>query len=146
MKRRKVRELVLKALFASEIESGDSFRQFQYILEDREMAGFGEDEPLPVLSAAEEAYVGRLLEGIASRKTELDGLIARYAVDWEIDRLGGVERNIMRMGFYEMLYDRLPPAIAINEAVDLTKAYGMPEATGFVNGILDKKAGKNKAD
>ena len=139
MKRRKIRELVLKSLFACEIEDGDPFRQFQYILGDYEMAGFHEDEPAPVLSGTEKTYVSRLIEGIVSHKAELDEIISRHAVDWEIDRLGGLERNIMRLAFFEMLYDKLPRAIAINEAVELTKLYSMPEAVGFVNGILDKK-------
>ncbi|MCL1804435.1 MAG: transcription antitermination factor NusB [Clostridiales bacterium] len=141
MKRREARELVIKALFAFEIEKSDPFRQLAYIAGDEEMSGFGGGASAPSLSAADDEYVRRLTSGILSRREELDGLIRTYAVDWEPDRLGGAERNILRMSLYEMLYDeKLHPAIAINEAVDLVKKYCSPEAAGFVNGILGKKA------
>lgn len=146
MKRRNTRELVIKALFAYEIEKGDPFRQLDYIAGDWEMAGFDEGKLETFLAGIEDEYARRLTSGILENKEELDKIIGDFAVDWEIGRLGGAERNILRMGLYEMLYDeKLPPAIAINEAVDLIKKYGSQEAAKFVNGILGKKAEELKA-
>ena len=138
-RRRNARELVIKALFASEIEKGDPFRQLAYIAGDWEMAGFEEEDPEAFI--IDDAYVRQLTTGILDHMEELDEIIKSYAVDWDLNRLGGTERNILRMGLFEMLYgERLPPAVVINEAVELTKKYGSPEASGFINGILDKKA------
>jgi N utilization substance protein B len=146
MKRRNTRELVIKALFAYEIEKGDPFRQLDYIAGDWEMAGCGEGKLAAFLAGIEDEYARRLTSGILGHKEELDKIIGDSAVDWELNRLGGAERNILRMGLYEMLYDeKLPPAIAINEAVDLIKKYGSREAAKFVNGILGKKAEEWKA-
>ena len=141
MKRRKTRELVIKALFAYEMEKGDPFRQLSYIAEDWEMAGFTEGKREAFLSAIEDEYARRLTAGVLDNKEKLDEMITAYAVDWEISRLGGAERNILRMSFYEMLYDeKLAPAIVINEAVDMIKKYGTPEAARFVNGVLGSYA------
>jgi N utilization substance protein B len=141
MKRRNLRELVFKVLFANELEKGDPFKQLGYILEDQEMAGFDEDNMPVVLTGVENDYAGRLISGILQHQSDLDAVIGGYSADWGVERLGGAERNILRMGFYEMLYDeKLPPAIAINEAVDMIKKYGTPEAAKFINGILGKKA------
>ena len=141
MKRRNTRELVIKALFAYEIEKGDPIRQLEYISEDWEMAGFPEGSREKFLSGIEDEYARRLTAGILDHRDELDQIINDYAIDWDIKRLGGAERNILRMGLYEMLYDeKLPPAIAINEAVDLVKIYGSEEASRFINGILGRKA------
>lgn len=141
MKRRNTRELVIKALFAYEIEKGDPIRQLEYIAEDWEMAGFPEGDREAFLNSIEDEYARRLTAGILEHKEELDRLINNYAIDWDIKRLGGAERNILRMGLYEMLYDeKLAPAIAINEAVELGKIYGSEEASRFINGILGRKA------
>ena len=141
MKRRDVRELVFKALFAYDFESsGDPFRLLDYIAGDLEMAGMKKGGRAAILSVAENEYARRLISGIMDNKDELDALISKYSIDWQIERLGVGERNVLRIGFYEMLYDeKLPPAIAINEALELIKKYGADDAAGFVNGILDKK-------
>ncbi|MDR1194466.1 MAG: transcription antitermination factor NusB [Peptococcaceae bacterium] len=141
MRRRDIRELVIKALFAYEIEKGDPWRQLAYIAEDGEMGGFAEGQEGVFLAGGESDYARRLMGGILEQREALDQVIAEYAVDWEIQRLGGIERNILRLGLYEMLYgEKLPPAIAINEALDLVKKYGGQEAARFVNGILGKRA------
>jgi len=141
IKRRNARELAIKALFAFEIEKGDPIRQLDYISADWEMAGFDEHNIESFLSLVEDEYARRLTSGILEKKEDLDTIISDYSQDWDISRLGGTERNILRMALYEMLFgEKLPPAIAINEAVDMIKKYGSPEAARFVNGILGKKA------
>jgi N utilization substance protein B len=139
--RRDARELAIKALFASEIEKGDPLRQLEYIAGDWEMAGFEDVGAYSGAFPADGAYIRRLTAGVLSHMDELDEIITLFAVDWELHRLGGIERNILRIGLYEMLFDeKLHPAVAINEAVELTKKYGNPESSGFINSILDKKA------
>ncbi|MCL2165985.1 MAG: transcription antitermination factor NusB [Clostridiales bacterium] len=142
MKRREVRELVFKTLFACDLGNDtDPFLLLEYITKDREMAGREAAYQPTKLSVSENRYARRLTSGVLSRKIELDEIIGSYSLDWNVERLGGAERSILRMGFYEMLFDeKLPPAIAINEAVDLIKKYGTSEAAKFVNGILGKKA------
>ena len=147
MKRREARELVVKALFACEIEKGDPFRQLEYIAGDWEMAGLDEGSRAPFLSGADNEYIRRLTTGILACREELDDIIRQYSVDWELSRLGGAERNILRMGLFEMLYDeKLHPAIAINEALEMIKKYCNSDAVKFINGILGKKAAEIKKD
>ena len=136
----------MKALFAWEIEKGDPLRHLDYISRDWEMAGFVEGQSEAFLKELDSAYAKRLACGVQEHKGELDKIIGEYSVDWEIDRLGGAERNILRLSLYEMLFDeKLAPAIAINEALDLIKIYGSQEAAKFVNGVLGKKAEELKA-
>ena len=145
MKRQEVRELAFKALFANDIESTDPIRHLDYILGDGEMAQGKEGGSEPSLSASDREYAVRLITGVCTNKAELDALITNYSLDWQTERLGGAERSILRIGFYEMLYDeKLPPAIAINVALELAKKYCAQEAAGFVNGILGKKAEEMK--
>ena len=69
----------------------------------------------------------------------IDDVIARYADNWEIHRMATVDRNILRLATYELLFvDEIPPKVSINEAVDLAKKFGDVESSRFVNGILDK--------
>jgi len=141
LKRREIRELAFKAIFANDIENGDPLQQLSYIAADSEMAGFDEENPEPVLDAAANAYAGRLVSGVISNKTGLDEVIGIYSIDWGTDRIGRIERCVLRMGFFELLYEeKLPPAIAIDEALRLTRKYGTPESVRFINGILGKKA------
>jgi len=70
---------------------------------------------------------------------EIDERITRYSENWDIHRLGGVDRNVLRLGFYELVYcEDVPPVVAVNEAVQLAKELSSDESGKFVNGILDK--------
>ena len=72
------------------------------------------------------------------RLEELDGLIARHSRGWRPDRITPVSRSILRLGIYEMRYvEDVPAAVAINEAVELTKRYDAEKARSFVNGVLN---------
>ena len=83
-------------------------------------------------------YTVQLVEGTVSRLTDIDRLIASYASNWNISRMAIVDRNILRMGAYELLYvDDVPPKVCLNEAVELAKRFGDEESSKFVNGILD---------
>lgn len=71
---------------------------------------------------------------------QLDGEIAQSADNWRLERIGAVERNILRLGAFELLGERVPPAVAIDEAVRLAHWFAGPKAPGFVNGVLDALA------
>ena len=84
-------------------------------------------------------FAEELARGVIAHHKEIDPLIEKYAANWEIDRMGIVDRNVMRIAVYEMLHrDDIPPVVSINEAVDLAKAFSSVESGKFVNGILDR--------
>jgi N utilization substance protein B len=84
-------------------------------------------------------FAERLVAGVLEHKKELDGLIGRYATNWKISRMQIVDRNILRLGAYELLWlDDVPAKVTVNEAIELAKDFGDDEAAKFVNGILDK--------
>lgn len=79
-------------------------------------------------------------EAVAARAEELDRRIDEAAIGWTADRMGAVERNVLRMGIYELETGSVPPEVAISEAVKLARRYASNEAGKFVNGILDRVA------
>ena len=80
-----------------------------------------------------------LVRGTAQKITELDGIIQANAAHWSLARIAPVERNILRLAAYELLFrDDIPERVAINEAIELAKLYGSEESGAFVNGILDQ--------
>jgi N utilization substance protein B len=87
------------------------------------------------------AFAQQLLAGVLAHLPELDRVIAAKAREWRLDRLANVDRNILRLGVYELTYGReVPASVAINEAVELAKVYGGPESGRFVNGVLGQVA------
>ena len=90
-----------------------------------------------------------LIKGVIDNKSQIDKLIERFSSNWKISRMGCVDRNILRIAAYEILYCHdIPPKVSINEAVDIGKLYGTEESGSFINGILDgiyqQQAAKNK--
>ena len=80
----------------------------------------------------------RLVQGVWEQKEAIDRLIKNYAENWRIERMSGVDRNILRVAVFELVYcSDIPPRVAINEAIDLGKQYGSEESGAFINGILD---------
>lgn len=89
-------------------------------------------------SAETRAFAERLVRGVQDHKQELDALIGRYAVNWKVSRMHIVDRNILRLGVYELLWlDDIPARVTLNEAIELAKDFGDEDAAKFVNGILD---------
>ena len=85
------------------------------------------------------AYANLLAVGVGGHIEDIDHKISDYATNWQIRRMAIIDRNIMRIGLYELQYTTdIPPKVAINEAVELAKKYGDLESSKFVNGILDK--------
>lgn len=84
-------------------------------------------------------FAGRLARGVNEHLSDIDDKISKYATNWQLKRMAIIDRNILRMGLYEMLFaPDIPPKVTINEAIELAKKYGDTESGKFVNGILDK--------
>jgi N utilization substance protein B len=76
---------------------------------------------------------------VLHNRDEIDALMSKYADNWDVERMGAVDRNIIRLALYEMFFrDDIPPVVSINEAVDIAKAFCDRESGRFVNGILDR--------
>lgn len=83
-------------------------------------------------------FAALLVNGVLSHLKEIDEQISRYAKNWQLKRMAVVDRNILRLGSFELLFGTdIPPKVAINEAVELSKRFSGLEAAKFVNGILD---------
>lgn len=84
-------------------------------------------------------FTETLVRGVCSRIDEIDAKIEEYTQNWSMHRIGSVERNVLRLAFYELLFcPDVPPPVVLNEAIDLAKYFSNAEAGRFVNGILDK--------
>ncbi len=83
-------------------------------------------------------FVDDLVQGVTEHRDELDEKIQPIAPDWPIEQIARIDRNILRIGVYELLFqaDIVPPKVAINEAVELAKAFGSDNSSKFVNGVL----------
>jgi N utilization substance protein B len=79
-----------------------------------------------------------LLDGVRQHRAELDQVLGGKAKNWSLERMAVVDRNILRLGAYEILYAGTPGQVAINEAVELAKLFGAEQSAPFVNGILDR--------
>lgn len=82
-------------------------------------------------------FASKLTNGVVAYQDHMDVIIARYAPEWPLDQMAVIDRNILRMAMYEFLVDgETPVKVAINEAVELAKAYGSDSAPRFINGVL----------
>ena len=80
-----------------------------------------------------------LVRGVMKHYGEINDLVERYAEHWKMARMTWIDRNILRMAIYELLYCQdIPPKVTINEAVDLGKKFGSEDSGAFINGILDR--------
>jgi N utilization substance protein B len=84
-------------------------------------------------------YAIELVEGVAKHQERIDSLIATYSVGWPLDRMPAVDRNVLRLGVYELLWrDEVPDVVAIDEAVGLAQQLSTDESPQFVNGLLNR--------
>ena len=131
-KRTRSRELALQILYQVDIRK-DNIDEF--------IADFWENQIASddTLDDSVREFSTTLVDGTLKNLGKIDEYIASYAENWQLSRMAVIDRNIMRMGTFELLYlEDMPPKVAINEAVELAKKYGDTESGKFVNGILDK--------
>ena len=129
MRRRSLsREHALKILYQFDITK----RPLDAVIESYWSAEDSKDEEIIT-------YANLISNGIGSHMDAIDSKISEYATNWQLKRMAVIDRNVMRIGLYELKYTHdIPPKVAINEAVELAKKYGDLESSKFVNGILDK--------
>ena len=87
----------------------------------------------------DEGFSETILRGVMAHIDEIDGMIVKYAPEWPLEKIAIIDRNILRIGLYELMYadpEEVPPKVAINESIELAKNYGGPNAARFVNGVL----------
>jgi transcription antitermination factor NusB len=94
-------------------------------------------EPTPSQASLIE-FSRSLVAGVRRNRGELDDLLGKTADNWRLERMAATDRNVLRLGAFELLYTDTPGAVVINEAVELAKRYGSAQSAQFVNGILDK--------
>ena len=84
-------------------------------------------------------FASRIVAGVQHHREEIDRLIGKHSTHWRLERIDRVDKNILRMGVFELLYcDDIPVKVALNEAIDLGKKFGTDESGAFINGILDR--------
>lgn len=126
MSRRLARQKAFQVLFQVDVGRTPLELAWQQVLEGGRLAE-------PYLG-----YARLLVDGTLAHLEEIDRLISRHSFDWRLERMGSVDRNVLRLGVYELLYcPDTPASVAINEAIELAKLYHDEEAGRFVNGILD---------
>ena len=129
-RRTKAREYVLQMLYQVDI-TGSSWQEI--------LKSFWENSNLQENSEELKDFSEQLLKGVSEHIGEIDKKISKYAANWQLDRMAFVDRNIMRLGCFELLFRHdIPPKVAINEAVELAKKYSGSESGKFVNAILDQ--------
>ena len=125
------RSIVLQSLFEIDFRSDSQVESNEEIIL-RNTAEFAND-------VVDTAFVRSLLNGVLSKKTEIDLVIEKAAPDWPLDKISIIDRNILRIGLYELLFadsKEVPAKVAINEAIELSKNYGGEKSSKFVNGVL----------
>jgi len=91
-------------------------------------------------------FTGSLVTGVRRRRHSLDQQIAQAAENWSLDRMAPTDRNLLRLGGYELLYTDVPGKVAVDEAVELAKRFGSAQSAQFVNGILDRLMHQKQGD
>lgn len=130
-KRTKAREIALQMLYELDIKK-EPVNGFLEDFWQRPSKDKPSDDAIKEFSTS-------LVKGTSEHLEEIDSLISMYAQNWQLKRMAVVDRNIIRMGCFELLHQEdIPPKVSINEAVELAKKYGDVESSKFVNGILDR--------
>ncbi len=138
--RRKSRELALQALFYLETNQSETNKEDKKELLDLFCLNF-EDK----ITEDTETFFLLLVNGVINSESELDSLLDSYSKNWKLSRMSSVDKNIMRIGAFELLKcPDIPSNVTINEAVEIGKKFGAKESASFINGVLDQiKISKN---
>jgi N utilization substance protein B len=135
--RSKAREVVVHILYQIEMSKADHKEAFREYLEN-----YPQKQEVIDFSLM-------LIDGVIKNLSTLDSVIKKYVKNWEIERMAVIDRNILRMAAFEIIYlEEIPPKVSINEAIELAKRFGDIDSPRFVNGVLDKiyKMESKKAD
>ena len=125
-KRSTGRKLGMQALYQAELRKEDVNNFIEAFLEDAESLDETKD------------FAKELAQGAWKNKTEIDKVIKKYAIDWDLDRITIIDKSLLRMAFYELIYVKVPARIVVNEMVELAKKFCEDESPKFLNGIVGK--------
>ncbi len=126
--RREGREAAVQFLFAHDLQAGN--------LSEEERAAFWD---IHSAKRGARGFAEQLVKGVLSRLQEIDERIATATQNFSIERLGNVDRNILRLAIYELVaLPDVPPPVVINEAIEIAKKFASAESASFVNGVLDR--------
>lgn len=122
MKRRTAREKALQALFQIDVSEVDPKDAIEHVLD----------------GARSDDYLVQLVLGVVDNLTQIDEVLQGNLENWTLDRVATVDRNILRLSTYELIYckEDVPPNVAIDEAIEIAKIYGDEKSSKFINGIL----------
>jgi len=133
-KRTKAREFALKILYSVDIRKDEAEECSRLFWENEKDA---EQEV--------KEFCNFLVDGVVKNMERINSVISKSATNWQIQRMATIDRNILRLATFELLFvDEIPPKVSINEAIEIAKKYGDKDSGKFVNGVLDKinKEGK----
>jgi N utilization substance protein B len=141
--RRRSREVAMQIIhqmdLSPEMDADLALRAYFDNLWPDATAPEGDAAPSAPSPSIDRPLVEELVRGFGRHRQELDELLARLSRNWRVERMSPVDRNVIRLGLYELKHcENVPTAVAINEAIELAKRYGTAEGAGFVNGILDR--------
>ncbi|GKU81137.1 transcription antitermination factor NusB [Niallia sp. NCCP-28] len=124
MKRRTAREKALQALFQIDLSQTDKEEAIVHALD-------GEKQ---------DAYLTSLVDGVLENQQEIDEIIKKHLENWTMERLANVDRNLLRLSIYELLYagGEVPANVVMDEAVEIAKLYGDDQSSKFINGVLSR--------
>ena len=124
--RRKARELAIQVIFSLDFGVNSPEEAFELVYRN-----FDPDEQI-------KGFSKELVLGVWEKRKQIDEMINRASKNWRIDRMSRVDKSILRLATYEILYrDDIPPKVSINEAIEIAKKFGNNNSYGFINGVLD---------
>ncbi len=135
--RHRAREAALQVLYALDLRAASEIEDPTQESVARAMHAMHENFEIPNQSVP---FAEELVRGVVENREQVDACIARAAANWRIERMAVVDRNILRISVYEMQYTKTPPAVAIDEAIELARRFGDDPSPKFINGILDAAA------
>jgi transcription antitermination protein NusB len=125
-RRSRAREIALQALFQEDLNPENALSNLGAFLAAR------------LQTADQREFAKQLVLGVKRNQEELDAVLSAVAENWSLSRMAATDRNLLRLGAYEIRYADTPDRVAIDEAVELAKRYGTAHSSQFINGILDK--------
>jgi transcription antitermination protein NusB len=132
--RRRAREVALQILYQMEVGGGPPYEAIPlfYGIEPDD-----EDQRADV-SSSSRPFAERLVCGVFQHRDDIDAMIGSASENWRLERMSIIDRNVLRIAIFEMLYcPEIPLKVSVNEAIDLGKLFGSPDSGGFINGVLD---------
>lgn len=137
--RRQAREWAVQMLTAADLNPPDDVEQFIQSSWE-EIGALDENEGGGAAPGRLKAFAEERVRGVLGKRAEIDGILASLLANWDVYRLGTIERVVLRLGIWEMAFSDVPKPVVINECVDLVNWFASPKSRTLVNGVLDRYA------